>query len=60
MLIIVQDTQTSLENPHNIVCQLLDLIISPSVVGLESYVKASLANVASKVIAKLLANNKKK
>ena len=60
MLKIVLSKKSVLENPHSIVCKLLDLIIGPSVVGLESYVKAMLAEVAAKVVAKLLANNKEK
>ena len=60
MLKIVLSKKSVLENPHSIVCKLFDLIIGPSVVGLESYVKAMLAEVAAKIVAKLLANNKEK
>ena len=60
MLRVVRDGQAVLENPHQLVCRLLDLIIGPSVVGLESHVKAGIAEVAAKVVTKLLANNKEK
>ena len=60
MLALVKAPKTCFENPHAIVCKLLDLIIGDSVAGLESFVKAMLAEVAAKVIVKLLANNKEK
>ena len=60
MLALVQDPKACFENPHSIVCKLLDLLVGETVVGLESYVKAMLAEVAARVTAKLLANNKEK
>ena len=60
MLALVKDPKACFENPHSIVCKLLDLLIGETVVGLESYVKAMLAEVAARVTAKLLANNKEK
>ena len=60
MLEIVSDKSTFLENPHNVVRKLLDMITAPSVVGLESHVKAMLAEVAARAVAKLIAHNKEK
>ena len=60
MLELVKDPKACFENPHSIVCRLLDLLIGETVVGLESYVKAMLAEVAAKVIISLMVNNKKR
>ena len=60
MLALVKAPKTCFENPHAIVCKLLDLIIGDSVAGLESFVTAMLAEVAAKVVVKLLATNKEK
>ena len=60
MLKILKDKSSCFNNPHQIVCKLLELLVSDSVVGLESYVKAMVAEVAAKVVAKLLANNREK
>ena len=60
MLALVKAPNTCFENPHTIVCKLLYLIIGDSVAGLESFVKAMLAEVAAKVVVKLLATNKEK
>ena len=60
MLRVVRAKGTCLENPHLVVCRLLNMIIGDSVKGLESYIKALLAEVAAKIVAKLLANNKEK
>ena len=60
MLKIAKDSQSWFENPHGTVCKLLDLIIAESVEGTESHVKAMIADVAAKVVAKLLANGREK
>ena len=60
MLALVKDPKACFDNPHSIVCKLLGLLIEETVAGLESSVKAMLAEVAARVTAKLLANNKEK
>ena len=60
MLALVKEPNSSLNNPHQIECKLLDLLKGSSVQGLEPHVKAGVAETAAKVVAKLLAHNKEK
>ena len=60
MLALAKDPNSSLNNPHQIECKLLDLLKGSSVQGLEPHVKAGVAETAAKVVAKLLAHNKEK